>query len=265
VLFGGSLLLLTLGIELGTHDYIKEHILLVVFVSSVVLMNLYYFHYKRLKEKALINLSLIRIRTLRIGVFGNLLTRLGIGGMPLLLPLLFQLGLRHSAMTSGIMLIPVALTSVLIKPWVVPIVRKMGYKRTLIVNTLIIAIVIGLFSLVGVDTKLPNLIPLLVLYGAVNSIQLTSMNTISLSALNNETASSGNSLLLVMQQLSMSLGISVGAYLLAKYSSASWLEADNILEAFKYTFLTLAGITAITSLIFLRLEKTAGENLSGHH
>ena len=263
--FGGSLLLLTLGIELGTHDFIKESILLLVFLSSFFLMNLYYFRFKRLKEKALINLSLIRIRTLRIGVFGNLLTRLGIGGMPLLLPLLFQLGMKQSAMTSGIMLIPVALTSVLIKPWVVPIVKRMGYKRTLIVNTLIIALVIALFSLVDMHTKLANLIPLLVLYGAVNSIQLTSMNTISLSALDQETASSGNSLLMVMQQLSMSLGISVGAFLLAKYSSANWLQSENILEAFKHTFLTLAGITAVTSLIFLRLEKTAGENLSGHH
>ena len=263
--FGGSLLLLTLGIELGTHDFIKESILFLVFISSFFLMNLYYFRFKRLKEKALINLSLIRIRTLRIGVFGNLLTRLGIGGMPLLLPLLFQLGMKQSAMTSGIMLIPVALTSVLIKPWVVPIVKRMGYKRTLIVNTLIIALVIALFSLVDMHTKLANLIPLLVLYGAVNSIQLTSMNTISLSALDQETASSGNSLLMVMQQLSMSLGISVGAFLLAKYSSANWLQSENILEAFKHTFLTLAGITAVTSLIFLRLEKTAGENLSGHH
>ena len=263
--FGGSLLLLTLGIELGTHDFIKESILLLVFLSSFFLMNLYYFRFKRLKEKALINLSLIRIRTLRIGVFGNLLTRLGIGGMPLLLPLLFQLGMKQSAMTSGIMLIPVALTSVLIKPWVVPIVKRMGYKRTLIVNTLIIALVIALFSLVDMHTKLANLIPLLVLYGAVNSIQLTSMNTISLSALDQETASSGNSLLMVMQQLSMSLGISVGAFLLAKYSSANWLQSENILEAFKHTFLTLAGITAVTSLIFLRLEKTAGENLSCHH
>ncbi|WP_285009301.1 DHA2 family efflux MFS transporter permease subunit [Pedobacter faecalis] len=263
--FGGSLLLLTLGIELGTHEFISESLLLLVFASSFVLMNLYYFHYRRIKERALINLGLIRIRTLRIGVFGNLLTRLGIGGMPLLLPLLFQLGMKQSAMTSGIMLIPVALTSVLIKPWVVPLVKKMGYKRTLIINTLLIAAVIALFSLVNEHTKLPNLIPLLVVYGAVNSIQLTSMNTISLSALNNETASSGNSLLLVMQQLSMSLGISVGAFLLAKYSSSAWLQAENILHAFHYTFLTLAAITAVTSMLFLRLEKNAGEDLSGHH
>lgn len=261
--FGGSLVLLTLGIEFGTHDFIKEPVLLGVFAGAFILMNIYYFHYRKLRERALINLSLIKIRTLRIGVFGNLLTRLGIGGMPLLLPLLFQVGMKQSAMTSGMMLIPVALTSVLIKPWVVPVVKKLGYKTTLISNTLLIALVIALFGLVGEHTRLPNLIPLLVLYGAVNSIQLTSMNTISLSALNNETASSGNSLVLVMQQLSMSLGISVGAYLLARHSTSAYLHTDNLMHAFQYTFFSMAAITAITSLIFLRLEKNAGSDLSG--
>ncbi len=264
IYFGGSLVLLTVGIELSSHHLISETLLLAVFASAFILMNIYYFHYKKVKENALINLHLIKIRTLRIGVFGNLLTRLGIGGMPLLLPLLFQVGLKQSAMTSGMMMIPAALTSILIKPWVVPIVKSLGYKRTLIINTLLIGVIIALFSFVTGTTKLPNLIPLLVLYGAVNSIQLTSMNTISLSDLDNSTASSGNSLLLVMQQLSMSLGISVGAFLLAKHSASAWIQTDTVLQAFKYTFLSLAAITAVTSLLFLRLKNNDGNSLSGH-
>lgn len=265
IFFGGSLVLLTVGIELGSHQLFNDLYLIGMFGISFLLMNLYYFHYKRNREKALINLHLIRIRTLRIGLFGNLLTRLGIGGMPLLLPLLFQIGLKQPAMTSGMMMIPVALTSVLVKPWVVPIIKYLGYKKTLIINTFIIAAIISFFGFfVDEQTKLPNLIPLLVVFGAVNSIQLTSMNTISLSGLNNETASSGNSLLLVMQQLSMSLGISVGAYLLAKFSSSSWIQSDSILEAFQRTFIALGIITAASSLLFLRLNSHDGDNISGH-
>lgn len=264
--FGGSLVLLTIGIELGSHEVFNDLYLVAIFGVSFLLMNLYYFHYKRNREKALINLHLIRIRTLRIGLFGNLLTRLGIGGMPLLLPLLFQVGLKQPAMTSGMMMIPVALTAVLVKPWVVPIVKYLGYKKTLIFNTLIIAVIISFFGFfVDEHTKLPNLIPLMVIFGAVNSIQLTSMNTISLSDLNNETASSGNSLLLVMQQLSMSLGISVGAYLLSKFSSSTWMMSGPILEAFQHTFISLGIITAVSSLLFLRLNNHDGDNMSGHH
>jgi predicted MFS family arabinose efflux permease len=77
-----------------------------------------------------------------------------------------------------------------------------------------------MFAIPDAGTPLPMLIPLLVIYGAANSIQLTAMNTLALADLDNESASTGNSLLLVMQQLSMSLGVSVGAYLLTRYGAA---------------------------------------------
>lgn len=264
LLFSGSLICWTVGIELSSEKFISRFHLVAIVLFGVFLMNAYYWHYKKVKDP-LINLKLIRIRTLRIGIFGNLLTRLGIGGMPLLLPLLYQLGLKDSPMESGMMMVPIALTSIIIKPWVVPIVHFLGYKKTLIVNTLVIALVISLFSFVDADTKLPNLIPLLVVYGAVNSIQLTSMNTLTISDLNSETASSGNSLHMVMQQLSMSLGISVGAYLLSEFQHEHWMNNGDIMKAFQYTFITMGVITALSTLLFLRLKSEDGDQLSGHH
>lgn len=122
LLFSGSLLLLTVAIELGSEKVINGWWLILVFATGILLMNLYYRHFKKV-DNPLIDLNLIKIRTLRIGVFGNLLTRLGIGGMPLLLPLLFQVGFKHTAIISGMMLIPSAITTIMVKPWVVPIVK----------------------------------------------------------------------------------------------------------------------------------------------
>jgi EmrB/QacA subfamily drug resistance transporter len=261
ILFGGSLVVLTIGIELGSEKVISGWILGAIFLLGFLMMDGYYRHYKK-SPSPIIDLKLIKIRTLRIGVFGNLFTRIGIGGMPLLLPLLFQVGFKHSAMTSGMMMIPVALSSVLVKPWVVPIVKKLGYKKTLIANTLLIAVVIGLFAVISKTTALPNLIPLLVIFGAVNSIQLTAMSTLSLSDLDSETASGGNSLLMVMQQLSMSLGISVGAFLLSQYQSEISSMSASILTAFRYTFLTMSALTALASLLFLRLQADDGNALA---
>jgi EmrB/QacA subfamily drug resistance transporter len=260
LLFGGSLILLTVGIEMGSENLLNVQQLSFLIIGAFLLMTLYYRHYKRYVNP-IINLRLIRIRTLRIGIFGNLLTRLGIGGMPLLLPLLFQVGFKHSATVSGMMLIPMALSALLIKPVVVRIVKTLGYKRTLLINTILIAIIISLFALPDAQTPLPNLIPLLVLFGAVNSIQLTAMNTLSLSDLDNDTASGGNSLLTVMQQLSMSIGISVGAYLLSKYKTVSWIPADEVALPFKYVFLTMGIITFISSFLFLRLRSEDGQKL----
>ena len=262
LLFGGSLVLLTLAIELGSEKVVNGWFLVAVFGFGILLMDLYYRHFRKV-QNPLIDLNLIKIRTLRIGVFGNLLTRLGIGGMPLLLPLLFQVGFGHTPMVSGMMLIPSAITTIMVKPWVVPIVKKMGYKKTLIINTFLIAVTISLFAIPDKTTPLPVLIPLLVLFGAVNSIQMATMNTLALSDLDSENASNGNSLLLVMQQLSMSLGVSVGAYLLNKYEGFSWIANGDSTTVFRYTFVTMGVITFVAGFIFFRLKNTDGDNLTG--
>lgn len=260
-LFGGALIIMTLAIELGTEKLLAWWMIVGLIAVAALMMQLYYIHYKKVAHP-LINLSLIKIRTLRIGVLGNLLTRLGIGGMPLLLPLMFQLSFGHSAMTSGMMMIPIALAAIVTKPLVVKIVQYLGYKNTLLINTIIIAFIISLFAYIDADTPLPILIPLLVIYGVVNSIQLSSMNTLAVSDLDKDSASSGNSLVLVMQQLSMSLGISVGAFLLQYFGEATFIQHPTLQHAFKLTFVAMGIITAISALLFLRLDRNDGAAMS---
>ena len=48
------------------------------------------------------------MRTFRVSVVGGFITRLGIGGMPFLLPLLYQLGLGLPAWQSGLLMMPTA-------------------------------------------------------------------------------------------------------------------------------------------------------------
>jgi EmrB/QacA subfamily drug resistance transporter len=262
VYFSGGLIAITMAIEMGSANLISGYWIIGILLFTIIMMQMYYRHYKR-TVNPLIDLRLIKIKTLRIGILGNLLTRIGIGGMPLLLPLLFQIGFGNTALVSGLMMIPVALTSVLVKPWVVPIVKKLGYKRTLLINTFVIACIIMLFAIPTQHTPLPHLIPILVIFGAANSIQLASMNTLSLSDLDHDTASGGNSLVTVMQQLSISLGISVGAFLLQFFSGLDF-NTGSVILAFKMTFVAMGVLTAISALLFLRLDKEDGSKMSGH-
>ena len=102
----------------------------------------------------------------------------------------------------------------------------------------------------------------MIFYGAANSIQMAAMNTITIADLNNDTASSGNSLLAIMQQLSNSFGVSIVAVILS--SMQSIITGDMaVAQAFKYTFLIIGGVTALSSLVFSSLKGNAGANLSG--
>ena len=63
----------------------------------------------------LLNLALFRIRTFRAAVSGSFFTRLGIGGVPFLLPLLYQLGLGYTAIESGLLIMPQAIAAMSMK------------------------------------------------------------------------------------------------------------------------------------------------------
>ena len=56
----------------------------------------------------LLRLALFKVRTFRISVLGGFITRLGVGGLPFLLPLLYQLGLGLPAWQSGLLMMPTA-------------------------------------------------------------------------------------------------------------------------------------------------------------
>lgn len=261
LLFSGALISLSISLEIGESEYISQKMVIGIIAFALILIGVYIFYAKRISNP-IINLNLFKIRTLRIGLLGNIFTRLGIGSVPFLLPQMLQLAFLHTSTESGMIMMVSAVATIAAKSWVVPLVKRFGYKKILTSNTIILAVVISMFALPDKTTPLLLLAPILAVYGTVNSIQMSSMNTISLADLTPDVASGGNSLVAVTQQLSMSLGVSVGAMILRTTENS--IASGNIEIAFKYTFLALGLITLLASGIFLFLKKDDGEQMSGH-
>jgi len=228
-------------------------------LGGLLLFNLlaviYFIHYKK-TEKPIIDLRLLNIKTLRIGLAGSLITRLGIGGLPLLLPLMLQTGFGYSASTAGLLLLPSALANVAIKPFMVRIIKALGYRTVLISNTVLLGAVLVILGFVERDTPLVYYIILMVFYGFFTSIQMSAMNTITLVDLDENTKSGGNTMLVIMQQLSVSFGVSVASLVLSFFQSDA--VDMNLTQPFHYTFICLAIFTIFSSLTFSRLGKSDG-------
>src|SRR5690606_27127627 len=157
---------------------------------------------------------------------------------------------------SSDLLLPMALANVLSKPMVVPIIKKYGYKTTLIVNTLLLAILLSLFAFLSAGTPLLIILGLMVMYGIISSVQFTTMNTISIADLDASNSSDGNSLVAVAQQLSISFGISIAGLLVHNFSKLEHVvKSDNI---FTYTFIILGLLTGLSTLVFNRLQPGDG-------
>ena len=260
--FSLALVFITLAMELGSVGINHWSLLLTLVLLSGLLFTLYYRHFKK-SAKPIIDLNLFKIRTLRIGLIGSLITRFGISGLPFLLPLMMQIGFGFSASKAGMMLLPSALTTIAVKPWIVRIVKRFGYRTILTSNTLFLAVIIFVFSFMEKETPLVYYILLMIAYGAFTSIQMTAMNTISLSDLGEKQASGGNSLLTIMQQLSVSFGISIAALILAFYKDKMDFFQGDLVSAFQYTLMTLACLTALSSLTFTQLKPNDGQEMSG--
>ena len=101
------------------------------------------------------------------------------------------------------------------------------------------------------------ILPLFIL-GMAMSTQFTAMNTITLADLTDDNASSGNSVLAVTQQLSISLGVAVSAAVLRVYEG---MEGTTTVEQFHYTFITMGIITVASAAMFMLLKTTDGNNL----
>lgn len=252
VYFSLALIAITMVLELVGTGFSHSTVILGLLFLFGILSLFYYYHFRRTKEP-LIDLRLLNINSLRVGLSGSLVTRLGIGGLPLLLPLMLQTSFGYSPSVSGLLLLPSALANIAIKPFIVRIIKSFGYRTVLISNTILLGLCLVVLGFVDRNTPLGYYILLMVLYGSFTSIQMSAMNTVTLSELDEHSASGGNTMLVISQQLSVSFGISVSSLILSFFSSGA-LEVDPQ-QAFHYTFITLAFLTIGSSIVFTKLSK----------
>jgi MFS family permease len=233
---------------------------LMILLLGLVMLYYYYRHAKK-DDNPIFPLNLFQVRTFRVGILGNLATRLGISSIPLLLPLMIQIAFKQSAVTSGWIVAPMAITAMFGKSAVIKILNRFGYRATLMANTMIIGLLICSLAIPSVNSSIYWYIPIIAILGFFNSIQFTSMNTISISDLRDYHTSSGNSLVSVNQQLAIGFGVAFGLVILKIYEGDTKLIHDEIHNAFRYTFLTVGMLTILSSLVFRRLHFKDGENL----
>ncbi|OCG00469.1 DHA2 family efflux MFS transporter permease subunit [Gilliamella sp. wkB112] len=247
----------TLSVEFLSQSQSGLVSLLLAIISLVFLL-IYRFYAKK-AAAPLFPLSLFEIRTFKIGIVGNLVCRLGISGVPFLIPLLLQVGFGYPAMFAGIMLVPMAIASICIRLFIPRILARLGYRVVLVGNTIITGVLIFFMSQLSLSTPTVVLCLLLFCIGGANSMQFTAMNSITLANLQGEITSSGNSLMAVNQQLAISFGTGFGAVLVRLISTNT-----NTIHAFQLTFIILGVVTVLSSIIFSRLKKQDGQNLISH-
>ena len=229
---------------------------------SVGLLAAYGWHAGRVPYP-LLRLSLFATRTFRVSVLGGFVTRLGVGGMPFLLPLLYQLGLGLPAWQSGLLMMPAAMGAMAMKALAAPMLRRFGYRQVLIINTLLVACAIASFALVGPGTPLYVIVGMGLAMGLFNSLQFSSMNSMAYADIDAADTSMASTMASTFQQMSMSFGLAFGS-LMTAYFLGGLPQSDRlaVTASLHHAFLALALLTMVSSAAFWTLRPQDGESVS---
>jgi len=263
ILFGGSLAGFTFGLSAFSESTLATSFSIYIIGNALLLLVGYIWH-SRHSPYPVVKTELLRIRTFRISVLGNLFSRLGFGGVPFLVPLLLQIGLHYPPQVSGMLLAPIALGMILVRPFSLKLLRFFGYKKLLILNTLLLGASINLFYFVNVDTSLFVICILTFVFGFLISLQYGGMNSLGYTSIGVDDLSPATSVISTLQQLAQSFGVAISAFFL-RYFSVGQSVSDLVTPVFHSTFLVMGTLTLLSAVIFMWLKREDGGEMIAVH
>jgi len=259
ILFSGGLAALTFSLSDLSESTANKTTTFFIMAIAILMLISYFLHSNK-QRHPIINTDLLRIRTFQISIMGNLFARLSFGGVPFLLPLLLQVGLGYSAQIAGLLLVPIALGILLVKSISLRILRLFGYKRLLLINTILVGFILWAFRMINIDSSFYMIASLTFLFGFLISLQYSGMNSLAYAEVPADDLSAATSIVSTIQQLSQSFGVAACALLLRYYSPDS--HAYNLTpECFHQVFFALACLTFLSTFIFVRLKPNDGHQM----
>ncbi len=255
-----SMATLTLALEGNKGLGLSPLTLALLIIVGVAALWSYWLH-ARGNHSALFSLRLFHTRTFSIGLTGSFLGRIGSGMLPFMTPVFLQLGMGFTPFHAGLMMIPMVLGSMGMKRIVVRLVNKLGYRKALVSATLLLSVITLCMPLVAIYGAYWMIPVVLFFQGMVNSLRFSSMNTLTLKDLPPRLASSGNSLLSMIMQLSMSLGVSVAGILIGLFAHQQVVPGSTAMHStFIYCYICMTLIIAFPAWIFLRVPDESQTN-----
>jgi MFS family permease len=215
-------------------------------------------------ESPLLNLAPLKVPTFSISTVdaGNLF-RMAISATPFLLPLMFQVAFGLTAWMAGLYILAYFAGNLLMKTVTTPALRRFGFRNVLIGNGLVAGASILACAALTPSTAAAVVVLVLFAAGLTRSMQFTALATLTFADIEPRHRASSSTLSSMLQQVSMGLGVAVSAVLINV--SHSLRGADRLaLADFRFAFIVVGLIATAASALFLRLDPTAGAEVSGH-
>ena len=243
---------------LSTH-HSADPVAIAALVTGLIAMVLYVFHAKRV-DNPILDLKLLKFHTFRVSVTGGSLFRIGVGAVPFLLPLMMQQGFGYSPIESGLITFVSAAGSFGMRTMSKQVLRRFGFRKVLVWNTLIASFFMVLCGLFSSDSSRAFMMTIIFLGGVFRSLQFTALNTIAFAEIEGPLMSQATSFSQMAQRLSLSFGVAISAFVLF------WVGGEGAhmpVQAFATAFVVVGVLSGLSLFSFVKLTADAGDEIAG--
>ncbi|OFJ44646.1 MFS transporter [Pseudomonas koreensis] len=260
MLLSGSCFMVLYGLErLGENLNQYWHGLLLTLIGVAMAAGAV-MHMKR-RENPLLNLEVIGVPTFRVSLIGASLFRVAISTLPFLLPLMFQLAFGLSAFDAGLLILAVFAGNLAMKSFTTPLLNRWGFRKVLIVNGAIGALAVVACALFESGTHSGVIIFILFAGGLSRSLQFSAYNTLAFADVAQPRMSDASTIFSMAFQLSMGMGVAIGALLLRTAMAFHANEGQSTAADFHLTFLLVAVIAVVAMFDSFSLKQSSGESV----
>jgi EmrB/QacA subfamily drug resistance transporter len=221
-----------------------------------------YLRHFRKTEYPILDLRLFRFPLFRITVVAGTFFRLGTGAMPFLFPLMLQLAFGLTPFQSGSITFATAVGAFLAKFVSEPIIARLGFRTSLVISTFATVLGVVAMGLYSPQTPLGLMLTLLVITGFFQSLFWTATNAFTFADIDDKDAGQATAISQVIIQLSLATGVALGGGVLE--GARLFHGGEPALGDFHLAFYAIALVALISTVLFLRLSKTAGNHLTRH-
>jgi hypothetical protein len=252
------------GLELIGREVTAWRPTVFYLLLGCILATLSVFHFRR-ATFPLLNLDLLKIKTFAITIMGGSLFRISISMSPFLLPLMFQVGFGLNAFQAGLLMLGLFAGNLGMKSVTTQVLRRFGFRSVLIVNGLLTAIM--MMACAAIFPQTPRLLIIAILFanGLCRSMQFTSLSTLAFADVPKPDFSSATSFFSMMTQMTMGMGVAVGAIALrlAALLTGNTSGTPSTRE-FHIAFVFVAILTSLAVIDCFALKPDAGAVVSRH-
>jgi MFS family permease len=260
-LSGLGLALTVFGFTVVGRGLLPEALIVGMIIIGIILIVLYVRHAKRVANPIL-DLSMLRITTLRVSIMGGLFFRIAAGAVPFLLPLMLQLGFGLTPFETGLITCSAALGALVMKFGAGKALRYFGYRRLLIINGWVGCLMMAAMGLFTPAMSYIVMLGILLVGGISRSMQFTALNSIAYADVSKAQVSKANGVYTVAQQLSLALGVAVAATVLDVSQALRGSQVLGLAD-FAAAFFVVAAGGLVSILVFTKLPANAGASLTG--